>query len=216
MTALELLAKAKRIQAIAQTGKTYCKDPFDLDRYEELMRISFELMEAATDAPLDRIAGVFSREAGYPTPKVDVRASIIVDGRILMVRETTDGKWSLPGGWADVDLSVREMVIKESREEAGLEVIPRKVVAVLERNRHNPPPMSYGCLKIFVDCSVADAAVSTAGEVEKRFVPNFETDGIGFFPLDALPPLSENRVVRGQIELCFRAHGDPDWKTFLD
>jgi ADP-ribose pyrophosphatase YjhB (NUDIX family) len=214
MTALELLSKAKRIQAIAQTGLTYCKDPFDLDRYGELMRISFELLEASTDAPLDRIAGVFSHEVGYPTPKMDVRASIVVDGRILLVKETADGKWSLPGGWADIDLSVREMAVKESREETGLEVLPGKLVAVLERNRHNPPPMHCGCIKIFVECAALEPEAALA--IEKRFEPNFETSAIGFFAPDSLPPLSETRVTAAQIELCIRAHGDPNWKTCFD
>ncbi len=202
------------MRAVAWTGRTYCRDPYDLDRYGELERISHELMEAATDAPVDRIAGSFAEESGYPTPKVDVRASIVVDGRILLVKETADGMWSLPGGWGDIDLSVREMAVKETLEETGLQVVPGAVVAVLERNRHNPPPMAYGCLKIFVRCAPVDENLARAAP--QVFVPTFETHAIGFFAPDALPPLSETRVTAFQIGLCMRAHADPEWKTWFD
>lgn len=214
MTAHELFTVSKRLQAIAQTGRTYCKDPYDLERYGEIESVAFSLMEQATDTPLERIAGAFAAESGYPTPKMDVRASIIVDGKILLVRETADGLWAMPGGWADVDLSVREMVKKESREETGLTVVPQAIIAVLERNRYNPPPMHYGCIKIFVECTPAD--VDEARKAPAQFVPTFETHEIGFFPEDGLPPLSQTRVTAFQIGLCFLAHRSPEWRTWFD
>ena len=152
---------------------------------------------------------LFCRETGYQTPKLDTRAAIIQDGKILLVRENT-GKWSLPGGWVDVNVSYGD-VVKEAREEAGLEVAPWRVVAVQDREKHNRPVYAWKVCKIFVLCTV----------VGGEFQSNIETTASEYFSLDELPPLAEEKTTEEQIRMCFDAYradlGDGDglnvWKN---
>ncbi|HYW96670.1 MAG TPA: NUDIX hydrolase [Bacteroidales bacterium] len=186
---------ASRLQAIAQAGLVYGHSEFDRDRYEQLRQISMEIMAHYTTYEEDIIKDLFASDTGYPTPKVDVRAAIFKDGKILMVRERLDGKWSLPGGWADQHLTIKENLVKESVEEAGVNVIPKKLLAVFDRKLHNYPPIAHGCYKIFVECEYTGGG----------FAANTETTGSGFFGLDELPPLSTERNTMDQIEHCFMA-----------
>ena len=148
---------------------------------------------------------LFCRETGYQTPKLATRAAVFQDGRILLVREN-DGRWSLPGGWVDVNVSVGENTVKEVREEAGLEVIPRRVIAVQDREKHNRPVYAWKICKIFVLCALA------GGE----FRPNSETTASGYFSLEDLPPLAEEKTTAEQVRMCFEAYRAETWETLLD
>ena len=196
---------AQELQSIAQCGLAYARDVYDVERYERIREISAEMLSHQTEIPLARVKEVFCNETGYQTPKLDPRAAIIEDGRILLVQER-DGLWSLPGGWVDVDQSIRGNTIKEVREEAGLEVLPLRLIALHDRNRHNRPAYIHGICKVFVLCQ----------RLGGQFQPNSETVASGFFTQDALPPLAESKNTVDQIRLCFCAWADPNWPVVFD
>ncbi len=196
---------AVELQSLAQAGLFYSKDRFDIERFERIREISAEMVASQTDLPVGKVRGLFCNETGYQTPKLDSRAAIFQDDRILLVQEK-NGTWSLPGGWVDVGLSVRENVIKEVREEAGLEVSADFVIAVQDREKHNLPRYAYRVCKIFVLCDVL------GGE----FRPNSETIGSGYFPEDSLPPLATEKNNEEQVKMCFEAYRSERWTTLFD
>lgn len=196
---------AVELQSLAQAGLHYGKDPFDRERYERIRTIAAEMVGSRSDMPVEKVKDLFCSETGYQTPKLDTRAAIFQDGKILLVQEN-NGTWSLPGGWVDVNVSVGENVVKEVREEAGLDVTADLVIAIQDRERHNRPLYAWKVCKIFVLCSVNGGA----------FRPNIETTGSGYFGLDELPPLAEEKNNAEQIRLCFDAHRSGRWKTVLE
>lgn len=196
---------AQELQFLAQCGLAYGKDVYDIERYERVREISAEMVAHMTEIPIARVRELFCNETGFQTPKLDTRAAIFQDGRILLVQEN-DGRWSLPGGWVDVNLSIRENVIKEVREEAGLEVRALRLIALHDRNRHNKPVYIYGVCKAFVLCEA----------ISGSFQPNSETIGSAYFLQDALPCLAEEKVNSEQIGMCFRAQADPHWTVEFD
>ena len=196
---------AVELQAMGQAGLTYSEDPFDRERFQRLRDIAAEMLSYKTELPLETVKDLFCCETGYQTPKLDTRAAIIQDGKILLVRENT-GKWSLPGGWVDVNVSVMENVVKEAREEAGLEVAPWRVVAVQDREKHNRPVYAWKVCKIFVLCTV----------VGGEFQSNIETTASEYVSLDELPPLAEEKTTEEQIRMCFDAYRAGTWETVMD
>lgn len=196
---------AMELQSLSQGALYYCKDKYDMERFERIREISAEILSEYTELPLEKVKNLFCGEFGYQTPKMDVRAVIIEDGRVLLVQEES-GLWSMPGGWVDVDLSVKENTIKEAKEEAGLDVSAERVIAIQDRKNHNEPLYAYNICKIFVECTVQ------GGHFEK----NLETVDSGWFSLDELPPLAVDKITKGQIEMCFRASQDPAWRTILE
>ena len=199
------LAWAVELQSLAQAGLTYGKDGFDLERYARIREISAEILAHMTQLPVEKVTGLFCNETGYQTPKLDTRAAVFQDGKILLVRER-DGRWALPGGWCDVNVSVGENTVKEVKEEAGLDVIPRRIIAVQDRAKHNLPVYAYGVCKIFVQCDAAGG----------QFTPNLETTEARYFPPDQLPPLAEEKNTPAQIALCFEAYHSDAWATQFD
>lgn len=197
---------AKELQMLSQSALAYCKDPYDIERFERIREISVEIMSSYTDIPVEKMRDLFAGETGYQTPKVDIRASIIEDNKILLVKEKLDGRWSLPGGWADVGLSVNENIIKESLEEAGAVVKPNRVIGIIDRNTHIKDDYPFTVYKIFVDCDF----------IEGKHVDNIETSESGFFPLDELPELSVTRNTYDQIKMCFEAHHNPNHQIICD
>lgn len=193
------------LQSLAQAGLTYGKDVYDKERYARIREISAEMMSHMSDLPTETVTGLFCNEVGYQTPKIDTRAAIFQNGKILLVREN-DGRWSLPGGWCDVNVSVGENTVKEVREEAGLVVVPERIIAVQDRSKHNLPLYAYGICKIFVQCS------AVGGQFEK----NIETTESCYFSLEELPPLSTEKNTREQIQMCFEASGADTWTTLFD
>lgn len=197
---------AKRVQAIAQAGLTYSKDGYDLERFEELRAISVEMMSAYSGLPIEQVANLFANECGYQTPKVDVRGVVLQDNKLLLVREKSDGGWSLPGGWADIGLSAKEIVVKEVKEESGYEVEPVKLLAILDRNKHPHPPLAHHVYKLFILCKLTGGQAQTS----------IETSEIGFFAENELPPLSTDRVTASQIAMLFRQVREPSSETVFD
>lgn len=198
---------AHRIQAIAQTGLTYGKDIFDLERYRELQSIASEIISTHTGDASKEIETILSLESGYPTPKVDVRVVVFDNlGRLLFVRETSDGKWSLPGGWADIDESVGEVAIREVYEETGYRVRPIKLLGVLDRNKHPHPPMFWHVYKVFVRSDLIGGSAQTS----------IETDSIGFFDRHNIPDLSIARVTETQINRMFNHYDNQLLPTDFD
>ncbi len=197
---------AVEIQALAQAGLTYGKDPYDLERYTRLREIAAEMIACKADISVEKARDLFCSETGYQTPKVDTRAAVFQDGRLLLVHERS-GTWSLPGGWCDVDQSVAENTVKETLEEAGLRVSAARLIAVQDRNRRNPPRYAYGVVKIFVLCTVLGGC----------FQENLETTESRWFSREELPDnLAEEKVTREQLWMCFDAKEDPNWQPVLD
>lgn len=152
------LSWAIELQSLAQAGLTYGHDPYDLERYKRIREISAEMVAHKSDIPAEKVKELFCNETGYQTPKVDTRAAIFNDGKILLVHES-NGTWSLPGGWCDVNQSVAENAVKETFEEAGLRVTADRLIAVQDRNKHNKPIYAYGVIKVFVLCSVVGGRI---------------------------------------------------------
>ena len=196
---------AMEIQSIAQIGLTYTKDEYDKERYEQLRNIASEMLSYKTDIPVDKVKNLFCNEQGYQTPKLDTRAAIFKDDKILLVHEK-NGFWSLPGGWVDILESIESNTIKEVKEEAGLDVVAKKVIAIQDRNKHNTPIYPYGVCKVFVECEVM------GGE----FVENIETVEIGYFSIDNLPRLAEEKCTQKQVERCFEAKNNKNWQVLFD
>ena len=196
---------AVELQALAQAGLYYGHDKYDFERYERIREIAAEMAAERADLPLEKVKELFCNETGYQTPKLDTRAAIFQGEKILLVQEN-DLRWSLPGGWADVDISVGENTVKEVREEAGLEAATRLVIAIQDRNKHNLPLSAFGICKIFVLCDLIGGS----------FQPNLETVDSGYFSLDELPPLSTEKVTEDQIRMCFDAYHADHWTTLLD
>jgi len=200
------LTWAKELQALAQQGIEYSHDKYDVERFERIRSLSVEIMASYTDMDEMTIRDLFCSEKGYQTPKIDVRGIIIENDQILLVKETIDGKWALPGGWAEYSLSVKENVTKEVKEEAGLNVVAKHLIAVQDRRFHNTDHCPYGIYKMFVHCELIDGS----------FVPNIETEDSGYFSLDQLPPLSTNRNTFEQIAMCMNAVANKDLVTQFD
>lgn len=190
-----ILDWAMKIQSIAQTGLAYCRDEFDRERYTELRELSAEMLAERTELPVGRVRELFCGESGYQTPKLDTRAAIVEDGRILLVRER-DGRWALPGGWCDVDRSVAENTVKEALEETGLTVEAERLIAVQDWRRHNACSYIYGIIKIFVLCR------AIGGE----FAQNIETTETAYFSAEELPEqLAVEKTSREQALMCLDA-----------
>ncbi len=204
----EWLTHAKRLQAIASTGLHFARDPYDIERYDEIARIANAMLAQLGSVPIDRIANLVSDFAqGYATPKVDVRAAVIEEGQVLLVRERSDGFWTLPGGFADVGASAADNVVKEVQEEAGISVAARRLYAVRHKAKQPYEPDARDFYKMFFLCDRLDF-------VEPK--PGLETIDVGFFLPNALPPLSLGRVLETDIASAFRFHATADHPTMFD
>lgn len=197
---------AIRIQSIAQAGLEYGRDKYDKERYEELRHIAAEMISVKSDISVDKVYGLFCNETGYQTPKVDTRAAVFINNRILLVHEN-NGTWSLPGGWCEVDMSVAANTEKEVAEEAGFTVKAERIIAIQDWRRHNAVNYAYGVVKIFVMCRFENG----------EFKENTETTEIGFFEKYGLPEnLAVEKCTREQILMCFEAYQKPDMPTLFD
>ncbi|HWB48500.1 MAG TPA: NUDIX hydrolase [Stellaceae bacterium] len=200
------LTVARELQALAQTGLHYTKDKYDADRYARLRTLAAEMMAARSGADARHIAALFGREQGYAAPKVAVRGGVFTDGRILMVRETTDSLWSVPGGWCDVNQSAKECIEREIFEESGYTAHAVKLAAVWDRSRHGHPPLPFSVYVAHFVCELTGGAPR----------PSIETSEIGFFAEEELPPLSPGRIREHQIRRLFAHCRRPDLPTEFD
>ncbi|MBY5034967.1 NUDIX hydrolase [Streptococcus gallolyticus] len=196
---------AIRLQALAQNGLAYTTNVFDRERFEEIRQIAAEMLVTPSGMPLKKVEDLFCSETGYQTPKIDTRAAIFKEDKILLVQEA-DGRWALPGGWCDVDQSVMDNTIKEVKEEAGLDAEAVRLIAVLDKHKNNPANSAMRVTKIFIECRALGG----------QFVANSETLASDYFALSDLPQLSENKTTTKQIALCFEAHAAEHWEARFD
>ena len=196
-----------RLQAIAQTGLTYASDAYDVERYRQLREIAAEMLAAGSGASVDAIRGLLEKDSGYATPKIDVRAVVFREGRLLLVREKADGCWSPPGGWADPGESAAENVVREVWEESGFRVRALELMAVFDRTKHpHQPQFPHHVYKFFIRCELTGGEAATS----------YETDGVDFFAEDALPKLSIGRFTEWQAHRMFERLRNPGLPVDFD
>jgi ADP-ribose pyrophosphatase YjhB (NUDIX family) len=196
-----------RLQALAQNGLTFARDGYDIERYTAIREIAAEMMAAGSDLSIETIRGLLSHDSGYATPKVDVRGVVFRDDKILLVREKAEGRWTPPGGWADVCASPAENVVREVREESGFLTRAVEVLAIFDRGKHpHEPPFAFHVYKIFILCEIVGGMAT----------PSSETDRVGFFGENELPPLSLGRVTEWQMHRMFEHHRNPNLPTDFD
>jgi ADP-ribose pyrophosphatase YjhB (NUDIX family) len=201
------LAWARRLQAISQSGLTYCQDKFDIERYYEIRDIAAEMAASGAALPsATPVQDLFTQLSGYATPKVDVRVAAFRENKILMVRELQDGRWTLPGGWADVGETPSNAAAREVREESGYEVRITKLAAVFDRNLHGHPPFIFHSYKLFFIAKICGGAPQDSHETADAQLVS-END---------LPPLSLTRVTPSQIAHMFEHLRHPDLPTSFD
>lgn len=187
----EVMAYIEQVLAIAQSGLAYSKDRYDIERFTLLRQLSAELIASKQGLDLDRVAGWIDVDEHYATPKIDVRALVLDDdGKVLLVQESSDGNWTLPGGWCDIGESAGEAVVRETYEETGLHVTPLRLLALFDKRKHDHPPQMPHAHKCFFLCK-PESGVLTAH--------TSETSGASYFPLHDLPPLSLHRLTLKQL-----------------
>lgn len=201
-----LLDQARRLLATAQTGLHYTKSEFERERYEEVAQIAAELIGNAEQYSAQQVRQSWVMEDGYTTPKLDVRGAMFRDHQVLLVRERSDGKWTVPGGFADVNEWPSLSILKEIEQESGFTARVLKLAAVHDRNRHNYPPFMFHIWKLLFVCEIAGGAARVSNE----------TDGVEFFALDALPDLSTGRITADQLRLLHRHYLEPALPTEFD
>ncbi len=200
------LTLGRELRAIAQIGLTFSRDPYDRERYERIMELAAGVLAWGSGTNSHALLESFRQESGYATPKVDVRAAAFTDGRVLLVRELSDGCWTLPGGWADVNQTAAENVVREVAEESGYRVRAIKLAAVYDYRKRNRPHHLDSIYKLFFVCEL------TGGDARA----SIETSEAAFFPRDALPPLSVGRTTAAQIERMFQHAQNPHLPTDFD
>jgi len=196
----------QRIQAIAQTGRAYATSPYDVERYDELSAIAAAMIAGPEPKRIALAAELFAAAHGYATPRVDVRAAVFDDNRLLLVRERADGYWSLPGGWAEVGQSAAESIEREVREESGYAVRVAKLLACWDRNKHPHPPIPVHAYKLVFRCELLGGVATTSAEIIES----------GFFALDQIPALSLTRTLPEQIRFVFQCLREPDAPAAFD
>ena len=202
----KIVTWATELQSLAQAGLFYCKDKFDKERFQRVREIAAEMIASKTDLSFEKVKELFCGDEGYQTPKIDTRGAIFKDDKILLVRES-DGRWTLPGGWCEYNLTPAENVVKEVKEEAGLDVSVEKLIAVHDRNRRNADTYIFGVAKFFFLCK------NLGGE----FTENIETIDSKYFAEDELPTnMAEEKCTSAQVKLCFKAYRADLWETEFD
>jgi ADP-ribose pyrophosphatase YjhB (NUDIX family) len=197
---------AERVQAIAQTGLAYARDPYDRERYQELRGIAVEMAASGLGVPGDEVKVAFASGLGYPTPKIDVRAVVFRGDELLLVRERRSGRWTFPGGWADVGDTPGAAAERETLEESGYRVRATKLLALLDKARHEHPPSVDYTYKVLIGCRLEGGEPATSHEV----------DAVSFFARRSLPELDLDRTTPGQVTLAWAHHEDPQRATDFD
>jgi len=196
----------KELQNLSQCALAYCKDKYDIERFERIREISAEMAAEISNQPLEEIKTTFCAGTGYQTPKLDTRSAVFRDGKILLVQEA-NGNWALPGGWVDYDQTIRTNAAKEVLEEAGMKVEPVRVIALYDHNRRNGTFFPSNVCSAFVLCRY----------ISGDFQPNLETVACGFFGLDELPEhLADGKSNWEQIRMCFEASEKENWQPLFD
>ncbi len=203
----ELIDEIKRLKSIADVGLLYSDNEYDRERYVELREIAFKLLNKVSRHSIEELRSAFPLVIDYPTAKVDIRGLVLSeDHKVLLVKESIDNKWSLPGGWADVGYSPKEVIAKEFKEETGLEVIPERLLAVFDKKMHPHPAQQFYVYKMAFYCK----AISF--EIKK----GFDVLDVQYFAVNDLPELSENRILKSQIELLYHKVFNANSETYFD
>lgn len=199
---------SQQLQAIAQNGLTYSENPYDIERYQQVRQIAAEIMAVHSTLEPNQVLAQFKQEAGYATPKVDVRGAVFHHNQILLVKEREDQCWTLPGGWADIGESPSSAIVREVYEESGYQTRVVKLLAVYDRNhpRHAHPPLQYQVYKLFFQCEIIGGAPTES----------IETEAVAFFDEHQIPALSLTRIVPTQIARLFEHLRHPNWATDFD
>jgi len=206
-TEKELFKMTGRIRAIAQNGLIFSKDEYDTERYEELLDLSNKMTALLSGNDIKVIESMYGIEKEYATPKVDVRGVIVNDrNEVLMVKEKADGKWALPGGWADAGFSAAENVIKEIYEETGLNAGVSKVLAVFDKSKHADIPPYHFVYRIAILCHVTGGSFNEVFDILDK----------GYFAQDKLPPLSERRITKSEMDIIFEYINNPSKPAMAD
>jgi len=196
---------AREIFSLSQSGITYSENQYDIERYKRLQEISAEIIANQSETPKEMALDSFSMQAGYITPKIDVRGAVVRDGKILLIQERADGKWAMPGGWADLGNSPASVAEREVWEESGFRVRAEKVVAVIDANRIEPMEF-YHAYKIIFLCELLDGEPRTS----------YETLAVDFFDPNHLPPLSSYRTNESMLQEVFAHVENPKRPTAFD
>jgi len=206
--AVSLLQWARKVQAIAQNGLTFTQDPFDRERYQQLQELVTTILTSQLAITPEQLQGLWMGDDGYATPKIDVRGAVFDQDKVLLVRERSDGKWTLPGGWVDVGDAPSFAVEREIREESGYLAKTVKLAALFDKNNpaHGHPPGILHIYKLFFLCELTGGAPATSNE----------TDGVEFFPVSSLPPLSTGRATQSEIERLYQHHLNRGLPTDFD
>lgn len=200
------LSIGRELRAIAQIGLTFSRDPYDRARFERIQQLSAAVIAQGSGHDERSLLEGLRLEAGYATPKVDVRAAVFSEHRVLLVREVSDGAWTLPGGWADVNVSPAENVVREVAEESGFETRAVKLAAVYDYRKRNRPRHLDSIYKLFFICELTGGSARAS----------VETSEVAFFARDALPTLSVGRATAAQIERMFEHAARPELPTDFD
>jgi ADP-ribose pyrophosphatase YjhB (NUDIX family) len=200
-----LLRWARQLFSISQSGLTYCQNEYDLERYHQLQEMAAEMLASQSELSKDAIKQSFSLQSGYATPKIDVRGAVVQDGKILLIQEQADGRWAMPGGWADIGDFPAKTVEREVFEESGYKVHVDKVIAVIDAN-HVAPLEFFHAYKLIFQCSILGGQPTIS----------HETLAVNFFEMDDLPPLSRSRTTRAMLEEVYAHYLDPSRPTAFD
>jgi ADP-ribose pyrophosphatase YjhB (NUDIX family) len=201
-----LLELLRRLQAIAQNGLAFTSDPYDRERYEQLQHLVAAAFNSELAVPPAVAARFWDGESGYATPKVEVRGAVFDQDRVLLVRERSDGRWTLPGGWVDVNDAPSEAVAREIQEESGFRARAVKLAALVDRSRHPHPPHVHHIYKLMFLCELLGGEAACS----------HETDAAAFYPVTALPELSLGRILPQQIARLYQHHLQPSLPTDFD
>ena len=200
------LEAVKQLQAIAQTGLFYKSNTYESERYEQIIEICREQLSQYTNNSPEELNKFFHDDTGYITPKTDIRAVVFQDSKILMVQEKVDGKWTIPGGWADVGYTPNEIAVKETLEEAGLKVKPIRLLAVMDKKCHPHPPSPFYSYKIFILCEIIGGNLGAGSE----------TIDAQFFELNNIPELSTERLTKDQLEILVELYNNPQLSAYCE
>lgn len=196
-----------RLKSIADLGLLYHNNEFDKERYEELRAISLRMLSTFSINNIAELNELLPVEKNYPTVKVDIRALILSsDKKVLLVKESMDGKWSLPGGWADVGYSAKETIKKEIKEETGLDAEVKNLLAVFDKHKHPHPPEPHYVFKLVFYCEAVSAQLKTG----------FDVLDVGYFSINELPELSTNRILQSQLEMAYTKVMQNDFEPYVD
>lgn len=194
---------ARKIQAISQTGLEYAHNEYDIERNKKLAEIAAEIFSENSNLDKEQALEIFLNQKGYTTPRLDVRTAIIRENKILLVKEVNDGKWAMPGGWADVGDTPVEADVREAKEESGFDVKPLKIIGVYDANRQSGPLELFQAVKIVYLCEI----------IRGKATPSFETPDVRFFNFNNLPELSFNRTNEKHINHILEHLKDSDRLT---